>query len=132
MNIKRTTTLFLGIIIFFLLGSCSPHDESLTITENDQGKTIEIQKGSLLNVELEGNPTTGYIWEVAPGSTKILLQTDEPTFTNSSDALGAGGTITIKFKAQETGEGILKLIYHRPWEENVSPERAFSVKIIIK
>jgi predicted secreted protein len=38
---------------------------AMKLSENDSGKTVEILVGDELEVELPGNPTTGYVWEVS-------------------------------------------------------------------
>ena len=100
---------------------------SAVITSADDGKAVTVRTGGTVTVELEGNPTTGYTWMEAalPG---VLESRDEPEFEPSSDALGAGGMMTLTYDAIEVGEGTLELEYARPWE-SMQPEDTFSVTV---
>jgi len=88
--------------------------------------------GDTLEIVLKGNPTTGYMWEVASVDTTVLSQVCEPEFRPKSDARGSGGKIIMRFKAVSVGHTLLKLIYHRPFEKNKPPIRVFSVTVIVK
>nr|HID14920.1 hypothetical protein [Anaerolineae bacterium] len=56
----------------------------------------------------------------------------EPTFEPQSDLAGAPGTQTIRFEAVGTGQTTLRLVYHRPWEEDVEPEETFSIQVVVR
>ena len=58
----------------------------------------------------------------------MLESRGDPEFEPSSDALGAGGMMTLTYDAVETGEGTLKLDYARAWE-SLQPEDTFSVTV---
>ena len=102
------------------------------ITAADAGKTIELKKGAILTVSLEGNATTGFNWVVADPAPAILKQEGDAQVTPVSDAIGAGGTIVLKFSALQSGQATLKLAYQRPWEKGVAPEKTFEVTVIVK
>jgi inhibitor of cysteine peptidase len=128
---KKILALVILVLTFLLINACSTKNETITISDKDQDSVVNINKNDLIIVELEGNPTTGYTWEVSPDSTINLSLQGEPEFVSSSDALGAGGIIKLTFKADGKGNGLLKLIYHRPWEENIPPDKTFSVTVNI-
>ena len=50
-----------------LLGACAA---PLTVADN--GRRIEIPIDGVVEVELEGNPTTGYSWEIAAYNKQVL------------------------------------------------------------
>jgi inhibitor of cysteine peptidase len=125
--------LFAGLIICLTLAACGAMGtDPITITQKDAGTTIHVKQGSLLNVTLEGNPTTGYTWEVAPGGSGVLEQQGEPAFQADSSALGSGGMMTLQFRAAQTGTTNLKLIYHRTFEPNIAPLNTFEVTIVVE
>lgn len=101
--------------------------EDATVTADDDGGTVTVRTGGTLTVELEGNPTTGFTWMEAEVP-EMLESRGEPEFESSSDALGAGGMMTLTYDAVAAGEGTLKLDYARPWE-SVQPENTFSVTV---
>jgi len=81
---------------------------------------------------LPGNPTTGFQWEVSAVDNAILQPIGEPKFEPSSNAVGSGGMITLRFETVEIGKTRLKLIYHRPFEKDVPPAETFEVTITVR
>ena len=100
-----------------------------TLTEADDGQTISVKVGDTFAIELPGNPSTGYSWNGSADPAVVEL-TGEPAFEPDSDAIGAGGTITLIFEAVETGEAELELQYSRVWE-SVQPLDTFSVTVVV-
>ncbi len=105
-----------------------PPPSEISLGAVDDGRQIELGEGQVLVVSLEGNPSTGYIWQVEEEAARILRQTGEIEFEPESNLLGTPGTQTLRFKAVEAGQTTLKLVYRRPWEE-VEPARTFSVQV---
>jgi inhibitor of cysteine peptidase len=126
-QMRVITSLFLTI----LLAACGA-PSSQTITEQDAGKTIEVSKGETITILLEGNPTTGYTWELASENLSILRQVGEPAFTPDSQAAGSGGKVSLKFEAVTTGQGLLQLVYHRSFEPDEPPVRTFEANVVVK
>jgi inhibitor of cysteine peptidase len=106
-------------------------NSNLEITKLDYGKEIALKEQASLTVKLEGNPTTGYTWNIGeiPG---CLEQIGEANYVPDSDKIGSPGNIILSFKAAKKGEGVLKLFYKRSWEKDVAPLDSFGVKIIVK
>lgn len=112
---------------------CSPQQQEVKASIDDVGHEMQLKKGQTLVVTLEGNPTTGYSWEVAePLNEQVLRQVGEPEFKAESDALGAGGVQILRFEAVNAGKTTLKLIYHRPWEEGVDPLETYSIEVMVR
>jgi inhibitor of cysteine peptidase len=105
--------------------------ESMKLNENDSGKTVEIHIGDELEVILPGKPTTGYVWEVSSLDSHVM-RLDKVDFAANNNAIGAGGMEIIKFHAIAAGTSHLKLIFHRPFEQNMPPLKTFEVTVIIK
>jgi len=105
--------------------------ESMKLSENDSGKTVEIGVGEELEVILPGKPTTGYLWEVSSLDSNVLRPGKADFFANDK-AIGAGGMEIIKFHAIAAGESKVKLIFHRSFEPNMPPLKTFEVTVIIK
>lgn len=121
-----TLTLFLG-----LLAGCGPKDSSLTEANNGQPTTIHV--GGKVVVELPANPTTGYTWDVGEVDTNILKQVGQTEYNSSSTTPmpGQGGTQTLRFQAMAPGTTTLKLIYHRPFEQNTPPIKTYTVQVTV-
>lgn len=123
-----------AIIIFALmLGNTATTlaGESMKLSENDSGKTVEIHVGDELEVALPGNPTTGYTWEVSTLDSNVL-KLDKTAFVADGKAIGAGGIEVIKIHAIAAGECKVKLIFHRSFEPSLPPSKTFEVIVIIK
>ena len=104
---------------------------TIQLTEADAGSLLELRVGDILEVTLPGNPTTGFQWEVSEINSAILEPIGEPKFEPSSNAVGSGGNVTLRFEAVGMGQAELKLIHHRPFEENVPPMQTFDVTITV-
>jgi inhibitor of cysteine peptidase len=130
--------IFRGILfLIFLMGvllptsGCASGQTQLTMSDN--GKAIDVKAGGQIEVELEGNPSTGYTWEAKNLDTRMLKQVGESKFKSSNPGLvGAGGTLTLVFKTLSAGKTNLELVYHRPWEKNVEPLNTYTITITIK
>ena len=112
------------------MGFSAPPTERLT--EKDCGQTVKMLVGSIFEVVLEGNPTTGYVWSVASVDAKILQPVGEAAFKPDTMARGSGGMVMMRFKAVGRGKTSLKLIYHRPFEKNKPPVKTFELTIEVQ
>lgn len=91
------------------------------------GQTVTLEKGQQLVISLEGNPTTGYNWELVEFDETILRQVGEPEYKSDSMLIGSGGVITYTLEALESGKTNVKLIYHRGWETDVPPLEVYEL-----
>ena len=115
------------------LTSCALPAANVTkLTAKDAGSTVNIRVGNTLEIALEGNPTTGYTWEIAPESGALLSQQGEAEFKSASTALGSGGIVTLRFKAIQQGTMKLKLIYHRTFEPGVAPLQSYEIGLVVE
>jgi inhibitor of cysteine peptidase len=132
MNARIATPMIL-ILIVGIFAACNTNTtNTVNISEQDAGKTIELKMGDSLVVSLEGNITTGYSWIPAPQDPILLEQVGDIEVTPANDAIGASGLIVLKFKANEKGQTVLHLDYKRSWEEDVAPEKTFDVTVVVK
>ncbi|MGD0575514.1 MAG: protease inhibitor I42 family protein [Anaerolineales bacterium] len=128
----RAVFLFLLCGLGGVLAACGqPNEGPVKVTENNAGSTVELHQGQTLKVELQGNPTTGYTWEVLPGAESILEQQGEAQLVPESQAVGAGGLVTLTFKAVRAGQATLSLVYHRTFELGVPPLRTFELTVVV-
>jgi inhibitor of cysteine peptidase len=119
-------------IVLFMATACSPA-KPVNLTAADKGSQVNVKLGEQVAIILDGNPSTGYTWEATGLDTAIFEQIGEATFVSSDPGLvGAGGSMTLTFKAVKAGTAVLTLVYHRPWETGVAPLDTFSVTITVK
>ena len=101
------------------------------LTEKDNGQTIQLQPGGDWLVALDGNPTTGYTWEVAACDLQVLKMQGEPEYQRGSELIGGGGRYRFHFQAVAEGKTKLSLVYHRSWEKDTPPAKTFEVEISV-
>jgi inhibitor of cysteine peptidase len=133
LNSKFSFVALLTLIVALTLATGCTSQQEVKASVDDAGREKQLKKGQTLVVTLEGNPTTGYSWEVAePLDEQVLRQVGEPEFKSESDALGAGGVQILRFEAVNAGRTTLKLAYRRPWEEDVEPLETYSIQIVVR
>ncbi len=121
------------LVALTLAAGCRPQQQEVKASIDDAGREMQLKKGQTLVVTLEGNPTTGYSWEVAePLDEQVLRQAGEAEFKQESEALGAGGVQILRFEAVNAGTITLKLVYHRPWEKDVEPLETYSLQVVVR
>ncbi len=104
----------------------------IRLHEKDSGRTVELHIIDRLEVVLEGNPTTGYQWQIDALDASVIKPIGEPEFKPDSDAIGSGGEYTFVFESITPGQTTLTLIYHRPFEKGVEPLKTFRVTVVVE
>ncbi len=105
----------------------------VVLTENDNGRDIDLTTNNTLIVKLSSNPSTGYAWSVAGDPAPLKLQ--KSTFRKSkakNGMVGASGTAVFQLTASSAGMTNLTLVYRRSWEYNVPPMKTFSVRVNVR
>jgi inhibitor of cysteine peptidase len=126
-DVKRLR--ILPVVLLMLLAGCIVGDDNdVQIDGGAAGTTVALDAGQTLRVELEGNPTTGYEWEVSAVNEAILRYVDSD-FDPDSDATGSGGTVTLTFEAVGAGATLLELIERPSWEPPSDSHQRFSVTV---
>lgn len=102
----------------------------------DNGATVMLQPGQSLQIELEGTPTAGYVWQLSPlpaGAT-LVSQTSRPSNPEARAASMVGGNDWSVFTIQSESPtpASIELVYGRPWElqAGAAPERRFTVQVV--
>lgn len=127
---KNLIRLCVSVVFLGSLAGCGQADRAeIVVQEDDNGGDIELDVGDTFQVVLSGNPTTGYSWESLPGQSDIVLQIGEAVYQAQSTLVGSGGEFTFRYQAMKPGSTRLNWIYHRPWEEGVSPLETFEIEV---
>ncbi len=124
----RRTLVTVVMLIAFVAAGCS--ESRAMFGQRDDGESVRVGVGQVLEVALPSNPTTGYSWQVAEVPA-FLTQSGEPVFEarEDDDVVGAGGTEILRFEVTGAGVGVLLLEYRRPWEADVPAEETFALDI---
>lgn len=124
---RYTTVLVLiGAVLLGLCGGCSRG-----YSFKDSGYTVKTRIGDTVKVELQGNPSTGYAWQVVDLDTEMLRMVGLGKFSEGSDKVGGEGTYTYKFQPISTGRTEIRMVYIRPWEKNARPQKTFELGVEI-
>lgn len=85
--------------------------------------TATVQKGETFKIELDANPSTGYLWDVRlkAGKASLVSQNYTSDAPAGSMVIGGGGVESFVFKAEEAGTVELVAEYSRPWEKGTKP-----------
>jgi len=105
---------------------------TVTVTDQDSGKTIELARGATLVVELSSNPSTGYSWAVKGDPAPLKLLSSDYLQPNQSRAIGAPSMQQFRLGATAPAASALKLVYRRPWEKDVAPAKIFTLNVNVR
>ena len=95
------------------------------------GIFVGYQRIGELEIELDGNPTTGYVWTVE-ADPEWAVEIEETYESDSTDEMlsGVGGTYTYYVTGVEPGEVTLTFTYARPWE-SVQPWQKETYRLLV-
>jgi inhibitor of cysteine peptidase len=130
MRSKISWTIGLLMVPVIFLAGCSNLASEPRLTEKDQ--SVDLKVGQGFTISLEGNMTTGYTWEVEGLDEKMVSRIGDPEFKPESSLVGAGGIITLRFKALSPGSTTIHLVYHRPWEKDQPPLKTYDLAVGIR
>lgn len=108
--------------------------KSIVVKENKNGQTIEALVGETIEVQLPGNPTTGYEWQMIGQSNNLALVTSR-YLPQESKLVGSGGVYHFLLKPGPIAVGTQHLVqfaYFRRWEGVKKSAKKFSIKIRVK
>lgn len=105
--------------------------QTVQLSEADDDRAITLRVGDTLEVNLPGNPSTGYGWQAMPSPSPILEPISEPAFRPDGSGIGAGGRVTLRYRASLAGVLELALAYRRPFE-NQPPARMFTIRVTVQ
>lgn len=120
----RKILLFALCAVVCLCGCGRPY------TEKDSGKTVYLPIYAPLEIALEGNPASGYAWEVAPYDTSVLNQIGGQNYQPYKDSLGSARKYTFRFQSISAGNTTVRIRYQRPSGIG-TPEKSFQLKVVV-
>lgn len=111
---------------------------TLTVVEALEGEPTPLEVGQVLRISVSGNPSTGYVWELATPLPAGVEQIDAPPLPQPPEAdttpgrVGAPALQWIYLRATKAASGEVVLYWRRPWEKDTPPVRtvryAFTVR----
>jgi inhibitor of cysteine peptidase len=139
---RYTMLAIIGLSMFLGFGALlsaadkqkNPENDVIKITVKDNDKTIKTAMGKKLEIQLKGNPTTGFEWHMAELKSEVLKAEGKMTYIPDKfdpPRVGSGGIFVFKFITAKPGKATLKFEYLRSWEKDKAPAEKFSVNIIV-
>lgn len=86
-------------------------------------QVVELTVGQSVTVTLPGNPTTGFVWSVAECSdvVQVELAFEQQAPQSVPPLCGRPRATVATLTGQKAGQGVVKLVYARPWEKGKAP-----------
>lgn len=130
---QMKTNVILIFLAIFILTTAGCQQKKDAVSKRISGDCeISIIKGQTLELELESNPTTGYLWEVKKISPDGLLErVGDYSYKRQFNLIGGGGLQIFTFNAARKGEAKLEFAYRRPWEDERETAKKFDVKVTV-
>jgi inhibitor of cysteine peptidase len=101
----------------------------LVVTQEGNGKTIDLSVGQVFLIQLDENPTTGYRWNVCEIDPDLIERTEDQYSQNLGSETGGGGVRIFKFTAKKTGQNQIQLKHWRSWEGDKSTIGCFTIQL---
>lgn len=122
--------------VFLSLGMSACHAPSSTVvktheyTAEQKCATLKNMKvGEVLVFNAPENPGTGYQWKLL--QPLKFFKTEETYLPSSADekVVGAAGTKTFRFTAEQPGQDYIELVHVRAWESSKEPDQKWQCRI---
>jgi predicted secreted protein len=106
-----------------------PEAVEVHVSSLDAGKTITLDSSSILRVELEGQPSTGYSWHVEAVDSNILKEVGESV--QASPNIGGIDKQSFKLLGKAPGTTTLRFVNRRAWEANRAGAKSFELNVVV-
>lgn len=100
---------------------------SVTITEDQNGQTVDVQKSDDVVVTFVAASGTGYQWQMEP--TELATAKEEDVALKPGLP---GGPLKTMFHVQVKQTVMLKFDFARAWEKDKPPAKTFSVTLRVQ
>jgi inhibitor of cysteine peptidase len=134
-ELVRVTALLGAILLLHAGGAVAAETGKAAVmqslTEMDNGRTVDLRVGESVRLTLPENATTGYRWTVDHFDREVIDPAgSEPHYAGG--AVGSAGQITFDFKAKKAGSGEVALKYWRHFEGEGSVVKRFRFRLNAK
>jgi inhibitor of cysteine peptidase len=134
-ELVRVTALLGAILLLHAGGAVAAEtgkaDVMQSLTETDNGRTVDLRVGESVRLILPENATTGYRWTVDHFDREVVDPAgSEPHYAGG--AVGSAGQVAFDFKAKKAGSGEVALKYWRHFEGEGSVVKRFRFRLTAK
>ena len=92
--------------------------------------SLEAAVGETFEIDLEGVPTAGFLWEAVSVPEDLMRLVDDDVDAPPGP-IGGAALQRFRFEALAPGEAELRFSYRRPWESS-PPAEERAVKVTIR
>ena len=130
-------SLAVAILVALLAAACGNDDDggggSARLVFTDPAETIEVSAPESFFIDLAGNATTGFSWQVTQEPDSSIVKVVSSTYVeddNDDDRVGVGGTYTFELEAVGAGETTVGFTDVPPGEEPSGPaDETFTIQV---
>jgi inhibitor of cysteine peptidase len=127
---------FVGALLLPVILALACHAQAASpakvIKDADKGATVHLKVGSVVQLRLKSNPSTGYMWSVDPQSTPLMKLVSQSRTAPTKPGVGRPVFQIFKFQAVRAGDGVLLLHYVRSWEKPAPDEQRFDLHVLVE
>jgi predicted secreted protein len=105
---------------------------AITITKENNGQVMEVEKGAVFRIELEELGSAGYQWHMNDLDREYLDLISKETRRQSEGRVGAPVMAIWLLNAKKIGQSEISMDHYRNWEGKEKASEHFSIKLIIK
>ncbi len=104
-----------ALMLAWLAGGCESSSGGKFLTEADNGAAVRLDRGETLEICLNGNPTTGYRWEIGGYDAAVLTCVEGPSYVadGSGGKVGTGGRYYTVFRGDQAGHTEIVMLYRQ-------------------
>jgi inhibitor of cysteine peptidase len=104
---------------------------AVTLTELDDGRTVEARVGDTIELRLPENASTGYRWAF-DGVDEHVVRASEGEVIGKPAKVGSGGDVRWRITALAPATTEVRLKLWRRWEGDRSIQKRFALRLTIK
>lgn len=118
--------------------SVLPAPATATVVEAMENEPTPLHVGQILRITLQGNPSTGYRWDLAAPLPPQLVEEQSASLPQPPDrhgdtaVVGAPQDQWVYLRAVTAGEASVVLEWRRPWEKDQPPARRLTYRVSVR
>ena len=123
---------FVCVLLAIIFHPATAFAATTVVTDADKGSDVHMKVGDTLEVRLQSNPSSGYLWYVHPKSS-ALFRLSAQSQAQATDPAAARPVVQVfTFQPRRRGDGILILRYVRPGQKPALGEEQFNLHVVVE
>ncbi|MDM1546453.1 protease inhibitor I42 family protein [Empedobacter falsenii] len=129
---KKTLFLIGSATLLTACATNASNEKTINLDTIENVKTIKLNEGDHVKLEVTANPSTGYDWFTSEPEDCSVKIVDKSNVKNQKEGMvGAPSKNVYTVKAGSKGECTIQFDYKRGWEE-VAPANTKQITFIVK